>query len=46
MINRRHSHPRGNLSEAGRQILLLGKHCLSNRKGHRHTANKGMDSYR
>ena len=35
-----------NLSETGWQIHLPRKQRLINRKRHRHTANKGMDSYR
>ena len=43
---RRHFHTRRNLSETGRQIQLPRKQCLINRKIHRHTVNKGMDSSR
>ena len=44
--NRRHFHTGRNLSETRRQIHLPRKQRLINRKRHRHTANKGMDSYR
>ena len=43
---RRHFHTTRYLSETGRQIHLPRKQCLINRKGHRHAANEGMDSYR
>ena len=33
-------------SETSRQIHLPRKQRLLNRKGHRHAANEGMDSYR
>ena len=33
-------------SETSRQIPLPKKQRLINRKGHRHAANEGMDSYR
>ena len=45
-IVRQHLHTRRTLSETGRQVHLSRKQCLINRKGHRHAANKGMDSYR
>ena len=44
--NRRHCHIRRNLSETSRQIHLPRKQRLINRKGHRHSTNESMDSYR
>ena len=40
------THTRWNPSETSRQIHLPRKQCLINQKGHQHTANEGMDSYR
>ena len=42
----RHHHTGRKPSETSRQIHLPRKQRLINRKGHRHAANEGMDSYR
>ena len=39
-------YTRRKLSETGRQIHWPRKQFLNNRKGHRHEANEGTDSYR
>ena len=39
-------HTRRKRSKTSWQVHLPRKQCLINRKGHRHTANEGMDSYR
>ena len=44
--HRQHHHTRRNPSETSRQIHLPRKQRLINRKGYRHAANEGMDSYR
>ena len=44
--NGQHYHTRGSLSGTSRQIHQPRKQGLINRKRHRHTTNKNMDSYR